>query len=1115
MKTLKNDLPSLVDNIDDNKLHKVLVNYLNGSDLSKNPQVRIASAFFSPEGFSKISSSLIKIPRVKLLLGVEPPPNNDRWHKRLDETLNDFETRQLRENLKNQERLIKQERDHFPFNKASSGAIRSMVSALNSGNIEVRRYEKTFMHAKAYIYSEADGNSSAAIVGSSNLTSSGLGSNLELNMTSVLTDVVSDAELWFENLWKDAVEFDLADFFEEIFEPRKPFEIFLRVLFELYGPEVENESTHDRNLPLTNFQKHGVERAIRLINECGGVIVADEVGLGKTFIAGEILTRYMDKRQRALLICPASLRDSTWKKFKSEFQLYVEVLSFEQLGNDISLRDSRRPNAKERHIERDIDEYQLIIVDEAHNYRNPDAPFRAAALRSLLYGRRKDLLMLTATPVNNSLWDLYHLTRFFLKQDSFLASKGIISIRDRFEEAMRHDPANLSPDLLYPIIDATTVKRTRQFVKKHYANDYIKGPDGNMVPIIFPQPNAITVRYDLDESYPDLFDSIEDALDPESPNQLLFARYKTEIYRLKPNEDDNFNASAAIGLIRSGLLKRFESSGEAFRKTIKRLIVQHHLFLKALDSGYVITTAFLNELSVTDDDNFEDLLENNENTFPLDDYKKVDLRKDIEHDLEILINIESSLNNIAPANDPKLKALVRELEFIAQQATDESVDLIDSIQNRKVLIFSYFSDTVTWIRDFLIKEVEKNPNLSAYKNRIASVSGSADDADLKREIAVEQFAPISSGSKSGEDMIDILISTDVLAEGVNLQQCRHIINYDMPWNPMRLVQRHGRIDRIGSPHPRVFMRTIFPVDRLDELLNLEARILNKLAMAAASVGVSSPLDGGQSGSQVFSETREEIERLLKEDNSIYERGGTISSSQSGEEYRQTLRKALKDDKDLIVNIPWKSGSGMISGSVQGYFFCAKVGERTYLRFIKTNSEWGSFDLSADAEDIKIISEIGTCLRLVECSWDTPLEIDESATDNVFDSWEVAKSDIWKSWMHETDPLNLQPKVRPLNQKVANHLRKHIPEDIDKDKFYKALDILESPWSRRDESLLRHWFETQLEGSIKSKFLVDNILGSGLEPAQAVEPLPPIQMEDIELLVWMAVKPLKVDILDPR
>ena len=135
--------------------------------------------------------------------------------------------------------------------------------------------------------------------------------------------------------------------------------------------------------------------------------------------------------------------------------------------NSFGMRKTR-PNAKSNHLARDIDEYQLIIIDEAHNYRNPSSPTRADALRTLLYGKRKDVLMLPATPVNNSLWDLYNLTRFFIKQDSFLANKGIISIKDRFDLAMKTNPNNLSPDVLYPIVDATTVKRTRQFIKKHY-----------------------------------------------------------------------------------------------------------------------------------------------------------------------------------------------------------------------------------------------------------------------------------------------------------------------------------------------------------------------------------------------------------------------------------------------------------------------------------------------------------------------------------------------------------------------------------------------------------------------------------------------------------------------
>ena len=129
--------------------------------------------------------------------------------------------------------------------------------------------------------------------------------------------------------------------------------------------------------------------------------------MGKTFVAGEILAHYQDRRQRALLVCPAALRDTSWKGFINEFQLYLEVVSFEELSRDKQLWDeNKRPHAKSEHLARNIDEYQLIIIDEAHNYRNPDSPSRADAMRTLLYGKRKDLLMLTATPVNNSLWDL-------------------------------------------------------------------------------------------------------------------------------------------------------------------------------------------------------------------------------------------------------------------------------------------------------------------------------------------------------------------------------------------------------------------------------------------------------------------------------------------------------------------------------------------------------------------------------------------------------------------------------------------------------------------------------------------------------------------------------------
>jgi hypothetical protein len=317
---------------------------------------------------------------------------------------------------------------------------------------------------------------------------------------------------------------------------------------------------------------------------------------------------------------------------------------------------------------------------------------------------------------------------------------------------------------------------------------------------------------------------------------------------------------------------------------------------------------------------------------------------------------------------------------------------------------------------------------------------------------------------------------------------------------MRLVQRHGRVDRIGSPHSRVFLRTIFPAERLDQLLNLEQRILQKIAMAAASVGVSSPVQDGTGGSQVFTETREEIERLLAEDPTLFERGGSAGAGQTGEEYRQTLRKELDRDAHRVPQMPMGVGSGMKKGARQGVFFCAAVGERTYLRFVPAGADWKR------DEEAAIIREIGTCLRLIECEEATarhvPIELDEG----VFDLWENARQSIYDAWMLETDPANLQPKVRPLNQRVAEFIRAHRPADDDGLHVNDALDVLESPWPRREELLLREWFNDQSrEGVDKARFLVTHIRASGLEPFNQPQLLPPIELDDIELVCWMGIE----------
>lgn len=537
------DSPDFVDNRDGNTLAQALALVLGfdakGKKLSEGnvPNlVRIATAFFSPTGFSQIGDYLKPIPEVRLMLGADPAIGLDIERKHLDESTESFGLRRMRIGLQRMHDLLQRERDRIPFSRSSTRALHNLVVALRSGNIEVRRYEKAFLHAKAYVVDgteKSQGSRSGVIVGSSNLTGAGLTENLELNLGRYDDSVCDRASDWFDDLWKDADPYELVVVFEEALKPRTPWEVFIRVLWQLYGKEVDSDANEDLNLPLTSFQKHGVARAMRLIHELGGAIVADEVGLGKTFIAGEILQFYTQRRQRALLICPAALRDSTWRQFLTTYQLFVECLSYEQLANDIQLKDQQRPYADQVHLQRSLDEYQLVIIDEAHNYRNPDTPTRAAALRRLMFGRKRNLLLLTATPVNNSLWDLYHLLWYFLRQDAYLANHGILSIRLRFDLAMREDPSNLSPDVLYPVIDATTVKRTRQFVKKHYSNDTISGVDGIPRPIVFPQPKAISVRYRLDDVLPGFFDKLEHALNPDDSEALAFVRHMPNAYLLE------------------------------------------------------------------------------------------------------------------------------------------------------------------------------------------------------------------------------------------------------------------------------------------------------------------------------------------------------------------------------------------------------------------------------------------------------------------------------------------------------------------------------------------------------------------------------------------------------
>lgn len=1091
--------PRFIDNRNGNSLARAIRDHLAAlRDAGDAPtELCIATGYFNAAGWLMVADEAERLPRLRLLIGAEPSPAAENLPRQPGEPREPERTRrQVKTVLGGQVRALRVERDQeFEFRPDGVARLKRLLEFFRSERVEVRRYEQRFFHAKAWLLK---GGRRGVLAGSSNLTAAGLARNLELNLGHYEDPLLGEVEKWFDEVWEQAVPFDLASLYEVLFREFRPWLIYLRVLWELYGNEVAREEEEGvGRFTLTRFQKHGVWRARRLLAELGGVIVADGVGLGKTFLAGELMEGYRDRRQRVLLIRPAAL-EGMWEKFLHRYMLGdVETISYERLAGDTQFNQE----GKRHYLKRPIDEYQLVVIDEAHNYRNPDAPTRAGVLRELMRGPRRDLLLLTATPVNNSLYDLYHLISYFLKQDSALIKSGIPSIKALFDEANHTDPDDLHPDLLYPLVDATTVKRTRQFIKKHYANDRIPGPDGEFVPITFPKPIPKTVRYDLDEALPGFFARIEEALMPEHGDPLLtMARYQVDRYLRTPSGAANGEA-ALVGLLRSGLLKRFESSAHAFANTCRKMADQHRRFLDALDAGSVVKKDFFKEIGASediDDEEFRALLEESEHVEPASLYDIARLRADVTNDLDLLVEFASEAETVQPENDPKLRALVDALVAIAEQAHDESTTVEGERDDRKVLVFSYFRDTALWITRRLQQVLAEDGRLACYRDRFAATSGSPDEAEvLRSDVAVWGFAPRTAAPDTYQDgdRFDILVATDVLAEGVNLQQARHIINYDLPWNPMRLVQRHGRIDRLLSPHRRVYLRTFFPDAALDQLLRLEQRVRRKLALAAASVGVAeAPIEGGAIGEQSFSETREEIERIQAETTTIFEKGGTDSAAQTGEEYRQELRKAIVDGmEDEIQGLPWKAGSGFIGGAKTGFFFCAKIGEQTYLRFVP-----------ADARTYEnVVEELGTCLRVIECEDATERHLPREAEQAAFAAWALAQENIWRRWQHYTDPKNLQPKVRRLNREVADYLLENPPPEIAQPNLDRASDILLSPWPLREENKLRLvWKDEHPSAHARSKALYDAVMETGIEPYQSPDRFDPIDLDEVRLVCWL-------------
>jgi Helicase conserved C-terminal domain/PLD-like domain/SNF2-related domain len=1105
------------------------------------PPIAIATAYINPAGFALLADELETAPRVRLLLGAEPDAESVRAITSGD---SDQATRRDAA-IQHHQAWLEAERDTMGFARVPTAEAKRMVGWLRSrdpqgtAKVEVRRYTGGFLHGKAYLVE--DSATQAAIAGSSNMTYAGLAHNAELNLgTGGGTSSASKVREWFEHFWPLSDPYDLAELYGRLWEPHTPWLIYLRMLWELYGEHLDTEEDPNirTGLNLTRFQADGVARMERLLNEHGGVLVADEVGLGKTFLAGEVIYRTANiNRQRVLVVAPAALKTSMWEPFlvTHDFSRWVKVYSYEEVRN--------RLDPEKGPIDaflQEIEDYSLVVIDEAHNLRNSSAQRSGAVDRVITAGSPKKVVLLTATPVNNSLIDLETLIKYFIRDDARFASLGIPSIREYIKQAQAIDPANLTPEHLFDLMDQVAVRRTRKFVKEHYANEMITGPDGKLTTIKFPQPKVRRIDYDLDAEGLSLIDAmvyaLDDPTDPHAPHawedrsrdpkRLMLARYLSSMYTV--DHDLREYQITNVGLLRSGLLKRLESSPQALHSSLENMIVSHKAFLDALSRGFVLKGEALSDWVSSDSDDLDEFVaefDEEDQIESADGYHLTELRADVESDIALLCELRDLAAMVIDGVEPKAQKLIKELTEIAREAQRVDPRGLSHSDRRKVIVFSAFTDTIIPIHEAVIDAIEAAPSgspLADYKERVAppimgsyakvherGASGGVDQGGRASTIA--GFAPQTAGPRNaaGEatarDEFDLLFTTDVLSEGMNLQQAGQMINYDLPWNPMRIVQRHGRIDRIGSKHDYVYLGLFFPAERLDALLDLEARLVAKLALADAAVGAGEVLPGRGAGHEVNladDQVIDEFEKLLD--------AGDSSASLSGEEYRRRLFGAFNMEPLLrtdVLSLPYGSGSGFLNPVVQGngFVFCIKIGSsaKPWFRYVPVTDDWAirytEDGLPAVSSDTLISLRVADPQNTTAERW-----LPDAVYDKAFDAWQVARDSAYTVWKELTDPNAFQPDL-PLSFRDAYSLVLRKGGYLGRESQIGLANRLRSVPSAKVSRQVRGALNQGRTDEERMALVAEVLDEAGITAPPPREPLPDIEEHEVRLVTWMAVR----------
>jgi len=939
------------------------------SELAKS--IDIASGFFEIGALLDLDGHWQKFEKIRILMGDEI---SHRTKKALLVAVRERAEQRLDDS-------IERDKEQDPF----LTGVDAIVAAIVSGQIECRVYNKDKFHAKTYItHGKFDVVGSQALVGSSNFTRPGLTQNVELNIKIESSSEVAQLQAWYEHHWADAVDVssEVVRVIQRHAQDFSPFDVYaqaLRSMFSELEPTASDwDQHHSRMFPkLDRYQQEAYWAVANIARQHGGALLCDGVGLGKTYVGLMLIERLvLHENKRVVLFAPKSVKDSVWVPELKRHLPHIGGVDGSADFSNLSVfshTDLTRALEFPERFERIAELADAVVIDEAHHFRNtgkrgdPEVPFERSRYYKLydLIGtaRHKSVFMLTATPINNSLNDFKHLVELFSRDDDAFFSRtlGVTSIAGRLNSITKTLKSRIGDDI--PEAEASeeaaellsgddlfqglVVQRSRAYAR---ASQIQETGDAAAFPT---REDPHVADYSIRKSYGKLLDLVDTAFKRAKPLFALPMYYPLAYYTGPDTSIDplEWNRQAqVVSLIRTNFLKRFESSVYAFELSCDRLLrkllafvevnsekpAERKRFERWVDQHQeMLTQTRVRQLTLWGADDDEPA-EDNEDIVPpellekavklsRDDYDVPEILAETYLDLDQIATLLDESRTFEPSHDDKLKKLVRLLK---------SKDMT----GRKVLIFTEFADTARYLR----RELEK-----------AGIDGVAQlDSGTKtnRADAIRRFSPYYNGSSSaelkasGQQETRVLIATDVLSEGLNLQDATRLVNYDIHWNPVRLMQRIGRVDRRLNPdveaqlvadHPEVAKQrgsvafwNFLPPDDLDTLLALYGKVSHKTLLISKTLGIE--------GKKLLKP--DDDYAALKEFNASYE-GETTVQEQLHLEYQRLLDEH-PGLEERLAGLPRAifSGREIAGDRSAGVFFC--------YRLPALDTESGEFTLEA-------------------------------------------------------------------------------------------------------------------------------------------------------------------------